>query len=425
MTLASQAVRLWDTVWFQNQSTTPLEIIRIGLGGLMLVTYGLIGLEDLVILYSDAGFFTKEVLLDYGGRPYYASVFYYLSTTWQLYFWHAVFVLSFAAFTLGWHTALAKWIVLIGHLSYMNGNPMATYGVDSILAANLFILCLAPVGKGFSMDRVRLQRRIKRAGPLEAGAATVRSPWGFACTRLIQIQMATLFFYSGLSKLEGSMWHEGSALWFAMLNNEIASFPPDFFARHFWVVQALTYATVVFELVYVITIWPKLTRGISLLGAIALHVGIVVFMGMPYFGLAMIVGHLSFLHHDWLHAFGQYWKRKAGSMQMLYDGKCGFCVRSMATFLAYDGLQQITAHDYRRTSLQDVTLAEASAAIYLIDESGRKYSGFDAYRHAVVRIPGLWWLVPLFYIPWLSAAVGRPLYRWIAANRQTVSKYIS
>lgn len=422
--MTSLVTRIWNIVWFQDRATTPLEVVRIGLGGLMLITYGLLGPNDLVVLYSDAGFFSKEVLLDYVGRPFYFSVFYYASTSWQLYLCHTIFVLSFAAFTLGWHTPIAKWIVLVGQLSYMNGNPMGWYGVDSLAAAIVFILCLSPVGKCLSLDRVRNQRRGKKEHGLGYAAPLVTSAWGFACTRLIQLQMASLFFYSGISKVNGEMWRDGDALWFAMLNNEIASFPPDFFANNYWVVQLLTYATVVAELIYVALIWPRRTRAVALGGAILLHLGIVVFMGMPYFGLAMIVGHLAFLHHDWLTNLGQMWRERTGKMQMLYDGECGFCARSMAGFLAFDGLQQILARDYHNTPLVHVTLTEASSAIILINDSENTYSGFDAYRYAVARVPGLWWLIPLFYIPWLSAAVGRPLYAWIAANRMIVSKYI-
>ena len=315
MNATAAAKRAWDRVWFRDETTTPLEVIRIGLGTLMLITYGLMGPQDLVLLYSDAGFFSKEVLLAYGERPYYLSVFYYASTNWQLYLCHIVFVLSFAAFSLGWHTPIAKWLVLIGHLSYMNGNPMAWYGVDSIIASIVFILCLAPIGAGLSLDRRRAKQSIERIHRRAASADTVTSQWAFACTRLIQIQMAALFFYSALSKVDGTMWQDGSALWYAIHNNEIAVFPPDFFAAHFWVGQVLTWATVVFEFAYVILIWPKATRAITLLGAILLHLGIVVIMGMPYFGFAMIVGHMAFLRHEWLHALGGFRSNHVEAMQ--------------------------------------------------------------------------------------------------------------
>ena len=52
-----------------------------------------------------------------------------------------------------------------------------------------------------------------------------------------------------------------------------------------------------------------------LLGALLLHLGIVVIMGMPYFGLAMIVGHMAFLRHEWLRALGGFWGHHPEAMQ--------------------------------------------------------------------------------------------------------------
>lgn len=48
---------------------------------------------------------------------------------------------------------------------------------------------------------------------------------------------------------------------------------------------------------------------------------------------------------------------------------------------------------------------------------GRALPGFEAYRYVVLRVPGLWWQVPLFYIPVLSRLFGHLIYNWIAANR--------
>ena len=56
-----------------------------------------------------------------------------------------------------------KWIVLIGQISYDHRNPMFFYGVDKILAGLLLILCVAPIGRALSLDRVRAVRAAKRA----------------------------------------------------------------------------------------------------------------------------------------------------------------------------------------------------------------------------------------------------------------------
>ena len=61
-------------------------------------------------------------------------------------------------------SAYAKWVALIGHVSFVNRDPYLIYGVDKILAALLFILCLAPIGRAMSLDRVRAVHRQARAG---------------------------------------------------------------------------------------------------------------------------------------------------------------------------------------------------------------------------------------------------------------------
>ena len=89
-------------------------------------------------------------------------MFLHFTAPWQWIAFHGVFLLCSAAFMLGWRTAWVKWIVLIGHISYAQRNPMLTYGVDKISASLLFILCLAPVGRALSLDRVRAVRATKR-----------------------------------------------------------------------------------------------------------------------------------------------------------------------------------------------------------------------------------------------------------------------
>ena len=114
---------------------------------------------------------------------------------------------------IGWRTSWVKWVVLIGQISYDHRNPMPVYGVDKILACLLLILCLAPIGRAMSLDRVRAVRAAKR-NSLDATLPPYSSPWVGACTRLMQIQMAVLFFYSAVSKLGGDDWWNGDAIWF-------------------------------------------------------------------------------------------------------------------------------------------------------------------------------------------------------------------
>jgi hypothetical protein len=57
----------------------------------------------------------------------------------------------------------------------------------------------------------------------------------------------------------------------------------------------MTHATVFWELSYAALIWPALTRPWMLLMAVFVHGGIILFLGMPTFGLAMLIGNLAFV----------------------------------------------------------------------------------------------------------------------------------
>ena len=77
--------------------------------------------------------------------------------------------------------------------------------------------------------------------------------------------------------------------------------------------------------------------------------------------------------------------------------------------------------DFRTNPSPVVSDAQLEKALYLVLPGGRALPGFAAYRHVVARVPGLWWLVPLFYLPVLSRVLGRPIYNWVAANRSRLS----
>ena len=203
--------------------------------------------------------------------------------------------------------------------------------------------------------------------------------------------MAVLYFYSGTSKLLGAEWRHGDAIWLIFSSQEYFNgLLLDLFARHYWLVKIATYSTVAIELAYPFLIWQRATRPYLLAAAVLLHVQIALFMGLFYFSFVMIMGDLSFVRVEWLRRLGAAWKRAMGDMEMIYDGNCGFCVRSMVWFLAFDGLQQIGVRDFRSNPSPVVSDAQMEKALYLVLPDGRALPGFEAYRYVVLRVPGLW-----------------------------------
>jgi len=307
---SAAAEQACSRLWFRERPTTPLELVRIGVGAALLLNY-LRASFYLLEFWGDTGLLPRALALR-DSDPWAQSVFFYFTAPWQWIAFDVLFLFCCAAFTVGWRTAWVKWIVLIGHVSFARRNDFLIYGVDKILAALLLILCIAPVGRAISLDRVRAVRRIKRAQP-DAVLPAYTSRWAGACARLMQIQMAVLFFYSGATKLRGDEWWHGDAIWLIFSSNDYYNgLLLELFARHYWLVNVATYSTVVVEIAYPFLIWQRTTRPYVLAAAILLHIQIAVFMGLFYFSFVMIMGHLSFVRTEWLRCLGAAWERVTG-----------------------------------------------------------------------------------------------------------------
>jgi len=415
--LRSSLKHAWDDVWFKDRPTTQLELVRIGLGFAMLCHYGL-GSAYLLEIWGNQGWFPPELLATLpADDTTMKSLLYYITQPWQLCVVHIMFLFCCAALMVGWRTTWVKWLVLIGHLSYVHRSPEVTYGVDAILASLLLLLCLAPIGNALSLDRVRALCKAKQEY-LDAQLPVFTSRWAFACRRLMQLQMAVLFFFSAAHKLGEQDWWHGDAIWRVFTTSEYYSANMlDLFATQFWIVNIATYGTVLIEIAFPFLIWQRYTRAWLLAGAVFLHLLFFFFLGLYYFSWVMIMGHVSFVRTEWLDSLSSWWKSRMGAMEIIYDGRCKFCVRSMAWFLAFDNLGQINTRDFRTNPSPVVSDEEMDKALHMVLADGTALAGFEAYRYAVLRVPGMWWQVPFFYIPGLSRLVGIPIYNWVAANR--------
>lgn len=434
-------IKSWQRLWFKQDDGLQIEIVRFLIGCLLLINY--VGLTPYIMDFYSADGWANLSAIEYEiSTPWILSLHFWFTEPWQFLAFHSLFIIGCLFFTIGYHTRWIKWLVLIGHLSYLHRNPAIIYGVDNILASLLLLLCLAPIGKNFSFDAARRKYK-EKLKDLNTPLYFELSPWGFACTRLMQLQMVTLYFFSAVDKLKGDTWWSGDALWIAVNNFEFNNIPVMWLAEHYWIANLMTYSTLIIEIAYAFLIWGKPTRPYFLMAALALHLGIAILMGLYLFAAVMAVGHLAFLRTEWILNFLRYWKKKFGEMEMFYDGECGFCKRSMAWILAFDGLNQIRAINFREKQLATVSCKEHEDAIYLSQISSDKNSntdntikektlefyeekptsGFKAYQHAVKHLPGLLWLYPLFNIPYISQKIGSIIYRYIATNRYAFSNH--
>jgi predicted DCC family thiol-disulfide oxidoreductase YuxK len=108
-------------------------------------------------------------------------------------------------------------------------------------------------------------------------------------------------------------------------------------------------------------------------------------------------------------------------VDVVYDGLCLFCVRTIRMLRPLDVLGRVSFHDANDRQAvvgRFPALAEADLddAMYAIDGSGRRYRGFYAFRRLAWALPAVWWLIPLLYLPGMSF-VGERVYGHVARNR--------
>jgi predicted DCC family thiol-disulfide oxidoreductase YuxK len=414
--------RAWSRFWFQNSATSPLELARIGIGGALLVNYSLAA-PYLFDFWSDSGWIPREIPLKEVADSWAYSVLFCFTAPWHWIAFHSLFLQCCFAFMVdGGMANVVGQVDRSGRPDFLRLSQPRDFlrrRPDSCESAVYPVSC---ADRKSVEPRPGTRRPRGQAAKPRRRAAPYRSPWACACTRLMQIQMAVVFFYSGASKLKGDDGWNGDAIWLVFTSEEYHNGPfVDFLASHYWLVNAATYGTVLIEIAFPFLIWQRATRPYLLAAAVLLHLQFAALMGLFYFAFVMIAGHMSFVRPEWLKRLGAAWKRMMGDLTMIYDGNCGFCVRSMAWLLAFDGLRQIAIRNFGTDPSPIVNDAQLEKALYTVRPGGPPLSGFEAYRYAVLRVPGLWWLIPLFYLPLFSRLLGRPIYDWVAANRGRLS----
>ncbi len=108
--------------------------------------------------------------------------------------------------------------------------------------------------------------------------------------------------------------------------------------------------------------------------------------------------------------------------QVLYDGQCPLCLKSVGVLKRLDWFHRLTyvnARERARLPLSDAPLDpdRLLQEMHVLTPDGRRlYHGFAALRWMAWRLPLLWPIAPLLYIPGVPS-LGQRLYLWVARNR--------
>lgn len=292
-----KALRAANAWLFGYGSPASMGLLRAVVGFLALVNWCMIAI-DFDAWFSEVGYVPWAVADRWiGGTPRLNLLAGVTETPVTLAFY--VLVCAAALCTmLGLGTRVATIALAIGTVTLHHRNPLILHGGDTVLRLLVLYLALAPSGRAFSLDRW-IALRHGKPDP----AATEVSLWP---QRLVQIQMAIIYFTTVWAKWFGSYWRDGTASWYPTKLTEFDRFPVPGWIDQAPFIQMFTYGTLAVELSLATLVFCRPLRKWVLLAGVLLHGSIEYRFNIPLFGYLMCSMYIA--HYEGAEV-ESWWKR--------------------------------------------------------------------------------------------------------------------
>ena len=278
--LADTIGETWTRFWFTPAGPLPLALVRV-LGGLLALVLWASYAWDLETWFGPSGMISPGLLAAWRS-PWAVSLFDYAGSAAVLRLAYLAAGVVLGAVTAGIATPLTTVLGALAFTTLLHRGPMLVGPADDVTAVILWCLALGRAGDALSVDRLIAAWR-GRAAP----AASVRT--GIALG-LLRVHASVIAAAAVLAQLKGDVWWNGTAAWWlaARADSPLVDLT-GIFLRSEYLMNLVTHAIVVFEIVFAAGLWfPAVRRGLVpvALGAWPL-VGVVA--GEPSWGLAMAV----------------------------------------------------------------------------------------------------------------------------------------
>lgn len=382
----------WNRWWFEPASTVPIALFRILYGALLLLFVALL-VPDVQVFFGQGGPFTPEDAARFWGNvPDYSVLLWFPAPTAVALFF-AVFTAAVICLTIGLWTRLSAILVFIGLVSIGHRNPLILHGGDTLLRLIAFYLILAPAGAALSIDRLRAVARCA-GGP----RPPLAPPWA---QRLLQLQVAFVYAMTVLLKLKGGAWVDGTALYYTSRLEEFRRFPMPFVPDSMLLVNLLTYWTLATELSLAFLIWAPGLRRFVLLNGLLLHAGIEYSMNVPLFAFAMVISYVTFVDVEaaWTRILALTPMRNLSRATLWVPRTCPTCAAVARVLLALDLFHRLQPAAIPIAGSPNRSGDAGLDEVRVDPADGRTRTGLAALRWLSWRLPLLWIVAPLLYIP--------------------------
>jgi hypothetical protein len=295
----------------------------------------------------------------------------------------------------GLFTRVNSIIVFACLASIQQRNLLILHGGDTFLRVTGFFLMFAPAGAALSLDRlVRIWRG------KEGVEIRPRRPWA---QRMIQFELALLYFAGFCSKIEGGSWVQGSALYYVYHLDELQRFPIPSWFFHPAILRLGTWFALALEFSLGVLIWIKELRYPLLAVGVLFHLSLEYSLNIPMFQWDVLTAYILFVDPADLTRFWNWIRTRADryfgrQMNVIYDGASERWLRIANVLRAIDIFGRLSFTDLRDPHTQfDATRQEAQNHFLVATSSGLR-RGRDGLRAVAGVVPVLWPLALLLRI---------------------------
>jgi hypothetical protein len=278
----------WECFFFRPESPICIALFRI--------LYGTCVSATIILLHSDwlAWFGTHAWvseptmhIVEPGIRLNLFGLFPQSDRWITWFFWIAL--LFSVLLTIGLWTRVSSVAVFLCLNSLQQRALFITHGGDKFLRVAGFFLMFAPAGALLSVDHwIRLRRR-------KTEATELRAPWA---QRMIQFELALLYFTSFLWKMKGHAWLDGTALYYVVHFREIQRFPVPEWIKSVAILKIGTWLALALEFSLGALIWFKRYRYPLLVLGLCFHLCLEYALNFPMFQWDVLSAYVLFIDPD-------------------------------------------------------------------------------------------------------------------------------
>ena len=379
-----------------------LALMRIGVGALILTDI-LLRASSFSAFLAERGIMARELSMSVNS-----------SWRWSLYWlnaeplWAFTLMIAAAGFAVmlmfGVRTRLVSIASFVLLVSLQNRNPYLQQGGDNLLLLLTFWGCFLPWGERASID-----------------ASMVREPrvsnhYFSTVSIALVLQVMSVYFFSALLKTGVEWVRDGTGIYYALHNDQIAFGLAPLWRDWHWFTVPLTHYVWWLELIGPILalspLWFAGFRTLVVVALIAMEIGFIFNLRIGLFPFISILSLIAVLPSSVIGFLWRSEKKDKPSIQMYFDKECAFCEKTCYLLRYLFGLNATIAAAQDDKQIGPILERENSWVV--VDELGVQRLRWDALVFVVQVNPRFSWLSRLMQ---RADAGGDRFYNWVGDHR--------